>query len=343
MNAWRRKRSVWVPAAWVVFGSCVVWLAAGCSPEQPPKPAESPAASQPEPTAETPAATEPREPAALPTEPLPTEPADAPASPAASETPAAPSAPAGGGAAGGASSSVATEAAVSSFAPAEDLAAQLVEYLESLEKSVASEQEYADSAAKVSKEANTVIVLAQALGLHDQDNEYKARSGALLEAAKKMAATTSLAEAQEALKALKAAAAGEATAPAVAAWEAHASLERLMEQVPLVNTKLKRLTQSTRFQSKAKDSAGCAAVIAAIGHASLVDTSEADTPDKIQQWQGFCVQMRDAAGAVGAAIRAQDQAAATAAMAKLAKSCDDCHAVFHVEALEETKADEAKE
>jgi cytochrome c556 len=50
--------------------------------------------------------------------------------------------------------------------------------------------------------------------------------------------------------------------------------------------------------------------------------------------------MRDSAGALNAAIRKGDETAATAAMEKLAKSCDDCHVVFHQAALEQTKKEQ---
>ena len=73
------------------------------------------------------------------------------------------------------------------------------------------------------------------------------------------------------------------------------------------------------------------AVIAIIAQGTMADTHEAKTPEQEQQWQAFSVQMRDAAGAVNAAIRAQDEAAAGAAMENLQQSCEDCHAVFHKE------------
>jgi len=43
--------------------------------------------------------------------------------------------------------------------------------------------------------------------------------------------------------------------------------------------------------------------------------------------------MRDAAAEVNANIRAGDIEATEKAMEALAQSCDDCHAVFHEEAL----------
>ena len=43
------------------------------------------------------------------------------------------------------------------------------------------------------------------------------------------------------------------------------------------------------------------------------------------------MELRDAAVAANRGIHAGDPPATAAAMAKLAASCDDCHAVFHKE------------
>ena len=58
-------------------------------------------------------------------------------------------------------------------------------------------------------------------------------------------------------------------------------------------------------------------------------------PDEVEKWHQYCVQMRTAAAEVNAAIRAKDKDAVKAAMARLQKSCDGCHEVFHPEALEQ--------
>ena len=57
----------------------------------------------------------------------------------------------------------------------------------------------------------------------------------------------------------------------------------------------------------------------------------------MKQWYKFSAAMRDDAGAVNAAIHKGDEPAAAKAMKKLAQSCDDCHAVFHPEQVEDRK------
>ena len=63
----------------------------------------------------------------------------------------------------------------------------------------------------------------------------------------------------------------------------------------------------------------------------LPTAGDTEKPNEVEKWYAFCAQMRDAAAAVNAGIRAQDQEATEAAMEELDKSCDDCHAIFHDE------------
>jgi len=272
------------------------------TPEQPTP--EQPTPEQPTPEQPTPEQPTPEQP--TPEQPTPEQPGGTPA--------ADPNAP-----------------PVSSFAPAEDLVAQLAEYVEDLEDTLADESEYADFKDKVVQDACTVAVIALALGLHDQDNAYRDSAAAIVTAAQQLAEAGDYAAATQALAAVKEAVAGGSDPPGDLKWEPVASLEALMKHVPLVNTKLKRYTSGSRFESKAADSAGFSAVLAAIAQASLPDTHEAENEEQAEQWRRFCIQMRDAAGAVNAGIKAQDLSVTEAAMQALAQSCDDCHAVFKPE------------
>ncbi len=218
---------------------------------------------------------------------------------------------------------------VSTFAPAEDLANQVPEYIDSLEKAVATEQEFKDAEGKVAKESNALVLIALALGLHDTDNPYKAAAAALVKAAQDVAAAKDYASAKKAVEQLKVAA--QSKAGGELKWEKKAALDQLMKQVPMINTKMKRYLKGSRFKSNAKDTAGYSAVLAVIAQGSMVDVSVTKSDEQAKQWYDFCVQMRQAASELNKAIRAGDQAAADAATKKLTQSCDDCHAVFHKE------------
>ena len=217
---------------------------------------------------------------------------------------------------------------VSTFSPADDLARQAEYYVKELEASVANKVDYPDNREKLVKDANTLAVIALALGLHDQPNAYRAHAGALIKTAQAAAATKDYESAKKAVAAVRAAAAGKTQVKTALAWVPIASLPELMKQVPVIDTKLKRNVQGKKFKSKAKDTAGYTAVIAAIGQASIADTSATKNPGQVKQWREFATTMRDRAGAVNAAIHRQDRAAAQAGMTTLAGSCEDCHKVF---------------
>ena len=218
---------------------------------------------------------------------------------------------------------------VSTFAPAKDLANQADYFIKELEKTVASEDEYKDGQEKVAKDSNTLIIIALALGLHDQPSKYQASAGDLMKAAQAVAATKDFASAKKAVADLQQAAANNGAVKAELKWEKVASLPELMKQVPLINTKLKRNVKPEKFKKKAKDTAGYTAVIAAIAQGSIADLSETKSPEQVKQWYKFSAAMRDDAGEVNAAIHKRDEPAAAKAMKKLAQSCEDCHAVFH--------------
>lgn len=219
---------------------------------------------------------------------------------------------------------------VSTFAPADDLVGQLDEFLASLAATVKTEEEFKQAPeGKVTKEANTVILIALALGLHDSDNKYKAPAAGIIAAAREVAAAKDYAAIKAAVDKLQAAA---GTGPAGALkWEKLASLDQVMKEVPVINTKMKRHLAPKNFKKKTKDLAVQSAALAVIAQGSIADTSKAKDDAQVKQWADFCVKMRDTAGELNKAIHAGDQAAATAANKRLAQSCDDCHAVFKPE------------
>jgi len=229
---------------------------------------------------------------------------------------------------------------VSSFAPAEDLERQVERYLKELANSVATEEDYNDSIQKIGNDANTLVVLALALGLHDRENKYQSRAGAMMEAARELAAAKEFESARRGVAALHDAAEGKRPSELKLKWEKTASLPELMKEVPLIHNRLKRAVKGASFTKRAKDSAGMAAAIAAIAQGSLVDTSAAKNAEQVKQWREFSAAMRDGAAAVSAAIRAADEPAAADAMKKLNQSCDDCHAVFHPGAASEASVKE---
>ncbi|MEJ5341761.1 MAG: hypothetical protein WHT09_09350 [Thermogutta sp.] len=224
----------------------------------------------------------------------------------------------------------------STYAPAADLVKAVDDYIQGIAKVLESEEDFKDLQSKVIKDAETLAVLALVLGLHDENTPYKAAAPALIKAARELsaAAAKDYASAKKALAAVEAAksAAGD---PNGLKWEKVASLKELMEQVPLVNSRLKR--NMRRFERQAETIAMDSAVIAAIAQGSMANLDETSKPENAEQWFQFCAAMRDAAAQVNKAAKAKDAAGAEKAVAALAKTCDDCHAVFHPEALGKTE------
>jgi hypothetical protein len=227
---------------------------------------------------------------------------------------------------------------VSTFAPAEDLASQVPEYLEDLEEAVESEETYNESIDKIAQRSNTLILVALALGLHDTDNPYKAAAPAMMEAAQQLAAAKDYAAAKAAVEAVKTAAAATDGDSSDLKWERVASMKELMLAVPVINTRLKgRLKSESRLKQRAEEAAGLAAVLAVIAQGSLPNCGETIAPQEVQKWYHDCIHMRDAAAAANAAIRAFDDgngsfdAAKTIVEGDLNTSCEDCHTVFNPE------------
>lgn len=218
--------------------------------------------------------------------------------------------------------------ALSSLVPVEDLVAQVEYYIGELEECVEDSEEYEDSSEKVERYANTVAILALSVGLHDQDSPLRKAAPVLIKASQELAAAKDYPGARQGVAGLKAAL-GASGNPATLKWSKVASLHALMEQVPLVNTRIKRYMR--RFEKGVPYMIGNSAALVAIGQGSMANADETEAPDKVGEWYKYCIQMRDSAGALNKAVHAKDETAAKTAMEALQQSCDDCHAVFHQE------------
>jgi len=330
--------SSWLKASLLVIGLLAVggMVLSGCAPA-PQEPTGTGAPSAPEisgpaPTPEEPAAEEPGEekPAADMEADSDAEAETKPAEPAVEKEPSEEAKPAP------AAADLDLAPPVSKFAPAEDLVAQVPEYLEDLEEAVETEQEYNDSVEKIAKQANTFILIALALGMHDSDNKFKVAAGPMIEAARELAAAEDYESAKAGVAKLQKAATATGDDPAQLKWGHLASLPELMKAVPLINTKMKRpLRNESRLERGADDMAGHAAVLAVIAQGSLDSCGDTEKPNEVGKWQALCVEMRDKAAAVNTAARQFRESpssdgfeAAKVAVEELNQSCEACHEVF---------------
>lgn len=221
----------------------------------------------------------------------------------------------------------ASNVAVSQYASADDLAKLISDYGDRVGEAVVSADEFEAKGSRMVRDARTLVVLATALGLSDQDHALKAAAPGIATSARKTAeAGDDLAAAQAAVESLKNAIAGEAPTGDELAWENTKALGQLMKQVNFIHTRLKRnVKKLDRFQEQ---SAQDATLLAVIGEASRYDTHEVKEDAQLPDWNNYAVEMRDASASLAAAIKAGDAATIEAAMTRVAENCDACHHTF---------------
>jgi hypothetical protein len=230
---------------------------------------------------------------------------------------------------------------VSKFAPIDDLAGQIEQYVKDIDTALANPAEYDEvKQARVRKQAHTLCVLAMSLGLHDEDHPLKAAAASVIQASQNLAGSADKADAAvSARDALKAALAGGGS-PGELEWKRVAAQGQLMKQVTTLNARLKRSTMPARFQRMSKEAAGDAAVLAAIAQSLLYDTHEVKNEAELPQWYELAAQFRETAAALNLACRAGDQAQAAALIKRLNQNCHSCHTVFRQDLLNQPEAAE---
>ena len=179
---------------------------------------------------------------------------------------------------------------VSALAPIQDLVDQMGNYLAKLDEAVKNEDDYKKSAKLIAKDANTVVIVALALGVSDVANPYQAAAPELIKAAQALAETKDYAAAKAAVEQVKKAAQSKGGSPAEMKWEVCASLPALMKQVPIVNSRLKRNLK--QFQNNSKENAADSATLAVIAQGAIIDLSETKKPGRVpgdvQKWFDSC-------------------------------------------------------
>jgi hypothetical protein len=220
---------------------------------------------------------------------------------------------------------------ISTFASADDLAAELKIFVADLEKAVATQAEYNDQpAGRFERDGNTVTLLAIALGLHDQDSPFKPYAKAIAAAARKVARAKNYDPTAKAVAALKAAADGKVEGGDQLKWEKVASLNDLMtNQVPSINNRLKTSLKHFKQEGRAAAASANAATMALIAQNAKLYLDETQKPTETKKWQEFTDQLLAASEELAAKAHAGSEPEAKAAFDKMDKSCHACHAVFN--------------
>lgn len=224
-----------------------------------------------------------------------------------------------------------SSAKVSSFAPVKEVEKQLQYFVDKIGRDLADPDEYGESEQRrVGLDGSTVAVLALTLGMHDEETKLKESASKLIELSSDLVySADTFADAKQAHSALKAAVETKPKGEKVSWDEPAADLAMLMEQVPIVNDQLRRgVSDRRRFKRNAKRTAGRAVTLAAIAHASMMDTTYCGDEDDEKAWKEICADMRDACREVYEALMKADQEKAKAANAKVVETCDACHHRF---------------
>ena len=221
---------------------------------------------------------------------------------------------------------------VSAFAPVKDTETELKYFVSKMGKDLSDQEDFGeDQSRRLGLDGSTVAVLALTLGMHDEDSEHKASAGTLIELATEVvdnaedfeAASKSYQKLAEALE-------SKPESEAELSWdEPVADIVALMQQVPIVNNRLRRgVSDKRRFERNAKKTATKAVTLAAIAQVSMMNTDYCSDEDDEKAWQEICVEMRDACAEVYQALQDKDQEKAIAGNARVVETCDACHERF---------------
>jgi hypothetical protein len=216
--------------------------------------------------------------------------------------------------------------------PPADLNRQVDLYLQGFATALADSGKYEEVSRRVMKDAHTLAAIALVLAKHESDHPRKRSAPALLSAAQRLASATDYPSARSALAAVQAAAKGGGNpAETSPKWGTVAPQGQLMKQVTFVNNRLRR--NMRRLEEKADDIALDAAVLSVIAQAVTHDYSAVKDPQQSAKWVEFCNTMRDTAGELNAQVHQKNREGADAALGRMTKNCEQCHAIFRKQLL----------
>jgi hypothetical protein len=217
----------------------------------------------------------------------------------------------------------------SNYAPAKDLVAQVDDFMNRIEKDLASEAEYGeDQQDRVVKNGNTLAVIALVLSNHDDEVSLRAPGAKVIDTSLRLAESASdYSKAKSAFGELQAVLKSNGDKVPMK-WKSVGDIGELMLQVPILNTSLRRAVLGRRFESTRDKSAALTATLAAVAQISIYDDTYCSDDDEQKEWVELFILMRDAAGQCNLAVREGDQDKAKHWLKEMTRACDDCHDKF---------------
>lgn len=225
-------------------------------------------------------------------------------------------------------SHAAAPADVSEAVGVEELVAAVKSKSEDIGKSVVNEAGFARAVENkaIARDGGVVACLAQALVEHKEGEKTGINATGLRDAAIALSRTKTLDDAKAALKNINDAIAGkgeqgEKDHP----WNKLVNMHRMMEELELQGTTLRRVLRRPRRLEKYSENA---AVLVVLGLAMEADTHEVKDPAKLPQWNTWSKEYHQAMSGLNAAIKAGDGEKAKSIFDAANETCEACHEVF---------------
>lgn len=215
--------------------------------------------------------------------------------------------------------------------PVADLAAEANEQIKSLEKWMASEATFKEKKDDIRRSASVIAVLGQAMAKHPEGKSEKVSPIALRDAALKLSSSEDHPAAVEALKTLKAASQGQASAVDAdeIAWK------DLIDMADLMHVVNARNAQVIRAARRSRDPEGDSRHALTVAMLTIAMSDQADNyltdEAEIKAWKKYAHDFQVGMTDLASAIKAQDKANVQKHLAAATKACNDCHAQFRPE------------
>lgn len=217
---------------------------------------------------------------------------------------------------------------VSKAVGADELVAAVKSKAEDVSKALTSKASFdrAIESKALARDGGVIACLAQALAEHTGGEATGINATGLRDAAIALSRTKDRDDAIAALKNINEAIAGngekgEKDHP----WNKLVNMHRMMEELELQGTVLRRVLRRPRRLEKYSENA---AVLVVLGLAMEADTHEVKDPAKLPQWTTWSKEYHQAMSGLNTAIKAGDGDKAKSIFETANETCEACHEVF---------------
>jgi hypothetical protein len=212
--------------------------------------------------------------------------------------------------------------------PVADLAAEVNEQIEAIGMWTESPAAYKDRQDDIRRSAGVLATLGQAIGEHPEGKTQKLSAPGLRVAALKLVDSQDYESAAKAIKALRAAAAGQAPnpEPRPSEWRDLIDMDDMMQVINTRNSQIRRAARRSRDPEADSRDALTVAMLSLVMEQQAEDylSEEAD----IAAWKKYSKDFQRGMIDLAAAFKAKDKAGIEKHLDFATKACNDCHAQF---------------